>query len=204
MPLYVLLFIICSVVTLAGCQTWPPGDVEDLPPTAALPQSSVRGEVQVYYWDNISGVSVDSLTAMETYPEEPDTIETLGELRGLSERGDNYGSLVRGYIHPPASGFYTFYVSGDDETELWLSRSSNPDQITRIATVPGWTKELIYDKYASQQSPSIELGVCAAEATFWHNRSKFFSNRMTDGNHFPPVFAWPGTASSPEPERVAA
>tara|TARA_B100001105_G_scaffold252889_1_gene245384 strand:- start:1445 stop:2125 length:681 start_codon:yes stop_codon:yes gene_type:complete len=58
--------------------------------------------------------------------------------------------------------------------------------------------------YELRRESNPDLGVCAAEATFWHNRSKFFSNRMTDGNHFPPVFAWPGTASSPEPERVAA
>lgn len=154
---HVPLILIFSAVFLAGCQTWPPQDPNKLPPTAALPQSSVPGEVQIYYWDNLAGTSVESLTTIEAYPNNPDLTETTSELRGITARGDNYGSLVRGYIIPPSTGLYTFSVSGDDETELWLSSSSEASQKSRIATVPGWTSTLEYNKYSSQRSADIEL-----------------------------------------------
>ena len=157
MPRLAWFLLVGSVLSMAGCQTWPPGNLDDLPPTAALPESSVRGEVQIYYFDNISGTTIASLTGSAAFPNEPDEAATVGELRGVTGRGDNYGSLVRGYIHPPISGVYTFYVSGDDETELWLSSSSDPDLTGRIATVPGYTSAQDYNKYSAQRSPAIEL-----------------------------------------------
>jgi hypothetical protein len=147
----------CSALILSGCQTLRAPDLENLPPTAALPESSVRGEVQIYHWDNISGTSVEALYSYEAFPDNPDSAALINELRGTTSRGDSYGSLVRGYILPPVTGLYTFFVSGDDETELWLSSSNDPTQKISIAMVPGSTSQLDYDKYSSQRSSAIEL-----------------------------------------------
>ncbi|MHA7926486.1 MAG: PA14 domain-containing protein [Marinobacter sp.] len=157
MPRLSSCILLCSTLFLSGCQTWRMPDLENLPPTAALPETSVQGEVQIFYWDNIPGTSVEALTSADTFPERPDSMELVDELRGITSRGDNYGSLVRGYILPPATGFYTFFVSGDDETEFWLSSFTDASQKKSIAAVPGWTRPLDYNKYSSQRSASIEL-----------------------------------------------
>lgn len=157
MPRFTPCILLCSALFLSGCQTWRILDIEELPPPAALPESSIPGEVQVFYWDNISGTSVEALTANDAFPENPDSTELLNELRGVTNRGNSYGSLVRGYILPPATGLYTFFVSGDDETRFWLSPSPDTSQKQLVAEVPGWTYALVYDKYTSQRSAEIEL-----------------------------------------------
>ena len=186
MPRHLLFLLICSALSMAGCQTWPPGDFDDLPPTAALPESSVRGEVQIYYWENITGTAIGSLTGSAAFPDEPDETVTVSELRGVSNRGENYGSLIRGYIHPPIDGVYTFFVSGDDETEFWLSSSSDPELAERIATVPGWTSELDYNKYAAQRSAAIEL--VSGEGYYFEVRHK----EGGGGDHFSVAWEGPG------------
>jgi len=157
MPRFTPYILLCSALFLSGCQTWRVQDLDKLPPTAALPESSVPGEVQIYYWGDIPGTSVEALTSTEAFPNSPDSTELLAELRGATNRGDNYGSLVRGYILPPTTGLYTFWVSGDDETEFWLSPSNDPAQKESVALVPGWTSALDYNKYSSQKSTAIEL-----------------------------------------------
>jgi len=186
MPRLIFLLIICSAITLTGCQTWPPQDPNRLPPTAALPKTSVPGEVQIFYWDNITGISVETLVSSEAYPDNPDVTETVSELRGLSNRGENYGSLVRGYIIPPDTGLYRFSVSGDDETEFWLSSSQDPGQAQIIAEVPGWTSSGNYTKYSSQTSGNIEL--TAGERYYFEIRHK----EATGGDHFSVAWEGPG------------
>ncbi len=191
MPRHISLsFLICSAAFLAGCQTWPPLDPNRLPPTAALPETSIRGEVQIYYWDNITGLSVDSLTSQEAYPNNPDITETASELRRPTGRGDNYGSLVRGYILPPTTGLYTFSVSGDDETEFWLSSSEEVSQKSKTASVPGFTSALDYNKYSSQRSAAIEL--MAGERYYFEILHKEGGGR----DHF--SVAWEGPGLSPQ------
>src|SRR5690606_2460839 len=74
-----------------------------------------------------------------------------------SNVGDNYGTRIRGYVCPPVSGSYTFWISGDDRTELWLSTDQNPEYKRLIASPDGFTNERQRNKYASQQSAPIAL-----------------------------------------------
>ena len=39
---------------------------------------------------------------------------------------ESYGTRLRGYLHPPATGNYTFYIASDDASELWLSTDEDP------------------------------------------------------------------------------
>ena len=147
--------LVCAFLLLAGCQSWQYRDLESLPPTAALPQSSQPGVVHAFYWNNVSGREVENLTTLASYPDEPDEILELNSLSGPVDRGDNYGTLVRGFIEAPADGEYQFFVSGDDETQFLLSPSEKQSEATIISAVPswGWTNLDEFDKYSSQTSP---------------------------------------------------
>lgn len=74
---------------------------------------------------------------------------------------DNYGSYVPGYIEPPVTGEYIFWVCGDDETQLWLTTdaadSLNPAKKQLIASVPGWSNARDWAKYPEQQSAPVSL-----------------------------------------------
>ena len=113
--------------------------------------------MEVRYWDNVGGGSVSDLTTQASYPDNPDEVTTLNELRGPTNRADAYGSLVRGFIIPPADGEYRFYVTGDNETQFWLSGNENPDNAEMIALMPGAAAPNDYSRYNSQASNAIEL-----------------------------------------------
>ena len=68
-----------------------------------------------------------------------------------------FGSRTKGYICPPQSGQYTFYLAADDLAELWLSTDGNPTNKQKIAAVNSWTNPGQYDLNPSQQSVTITL-----------------------------------------------
>ncbi len=144
-------------IVVSGCQSWQIGDIESLPPTAALPDISEQGKVQLRYYDAIPGTKVTELLESPKYPDNPDEAVELTSLEVIENRGDNYGALVRGYIVPSVSGEYTFFVSGDDETQLWLSTDSAEENRSLIAAVTGHTSRQQYTKYSSQTSPVLSL-----------------------------------------------
>src|SRR5690606_20290075 len=81
----------------------------------------------------------------------------LTSLEAPTNAGDNYGQRIRGYICAPATGSYTFYIAGDDDSELWLSSSDDPSKKQKIAFVKGWTNPREWNKYSSQKSATVSL-----------------------------------------------
>ncbi|MEZ4608266.1 MAG: PA14 domain-containing protein [Deinococcales bacterium] len=91
------------------------------------------------------------------YPYYPSGTELISTINTPTNAQDNYGSRIRGYIYPPISGDYHFWIASDDEGQLWLSTDENPANIQRIAYVVGWTNFQEWTKYSSQASNSIYL-----------------------------------------------
>jgi xyloglucan-specific exo-beta-1,4-glucanase len=118
---------------------------------------AVTGSILRQWWTGISGTTISSLTSNANYPNNPSGSGQLTSLEGPTNWADNYGTRVRGYIHPTASGSYTFWIAGDDNTELYLSTSDNPANASRIAYVNGWTNSREWNKYTTQQSTTINL-----------------------------------------------
>jgi PKD repeat protein len=109
-------------------------------------------------WYNIGGKSVNELTSSDTYPSNANVIDYITNFSSpKTDITDNYGERVRGYIIPALSGKYTFFVTGDDEVQLFLSTTDNPDNKTLAAAVTGWTFEEELNKYGTQTSKTFEL-----------------------------------------------
>ncbi len=115
------------------------------------------GKILRQYWNNVPGTDIASLTSNANYPNNPTGSEQLTSIEGPSNAGDNYGSRIRGYIHPPVSGAYTFWLASDDYGELYLGTSADPASAARIAYVQGYTNSREWTKYASQKSAAINL-----------------------------------------------
>jgi hypothetical protein len=60
-------------------------------------------------------------------------------MEGPINLANNYGTRLRGYLYPPASGRYTFWIAGDANSELWLSTSADPCSAVKIAYTAGAT-----------------------------------------------------------------
>jgi glucose/arabinose dehydrogenase len=104
-------------------------------------------------WNNVTGTSVGDIPVST----QPSTKQQLNIFRSTAEIGDNYGQRFRGYICPPVTGAYEFYISSDDNSELWLGTGSQPSSKQLIASVYGWTFPEEWYKYPSQKSAAVML-----------------------------------------------
>lgn len=129
-------------------------------PTATSPSlCASTGGVFREYWNGISGYVVSDLTGNPAYPNSPTGSSVYTSFDGPHGFDDyiNYGERWRGYLCPPSSGAYTFWIASDDASQLFLSTNSNPTNKTQIAYTNSWTSYLQWTKYASQQSAAITL-----------------------------------------------
>lgn len=108
-------------------------------------------------WTGISGSSVSNLTSSPNYPSTPNQSLTIYSFEGPVNSADNYGARIRGYVVPPTTGSYTFWISSDDNSELWLSTNADPASKALIASVTGYTNSREWTKFASQQSSARTL-----------------------------------------------
>ena len=100
-----------------------------------------KGKVLFEYWLNIgSGTSVDSnLRTNANFPNNPTQSEWRDSFKSKVDWADNTGTRARAYLTAPADGDYTFWVSGDDNCQLWLSSDDTAANAKMIAQVVGWT-----------------------------------------------------------------
>lgn len=110
--------------------------VSPSPTTIAL-DTKMHG-VTMRKFDGIAGTTLDTLYASPSYPNSPDTVQYLPTLETPSNIDDNYGAVLLGYVVPPVSGDYTFYIASDDNGELLLSPDENPANAIQIAYEPNY------------------------------------------------------------------
>jgi PQQ-dependent dehydrogenase (s-GDH family) len=125
--------------------------------TPASTTCSGTGSINFQKWNSISGTSITNLTSNANYPNTPTTSGTLSSFEIPTSGGDNYGMKVYGYICPPTTGSYIFWIAGDDNSELWLSTTSNSTNKQRIAYHTSWTNSREWNKFATQKSAAITL-----------------------------------------------
>lgn len=122
--------------------------------TAAAAEGGSIGSILREYWTGIgNGNNVSSIPTIT----DPSGTEVLTSLEGPSGWGNEYGARIRGYLVPPTTGSYVFYIAGDNECELWLSTSADPGDKVRIARVYNYTGHRDWDAQSSQVSGSISL-----------------------------------------------
>jgi hypothetical protein len=115
-----------------------------------------------YYWGGGINDRLAQTYANPKWPDGWDEWEWRTSFVGPTNIGDSYATRVRGYLYPPADGDYTFWISSDNESELFLSTDDNPANVVMIATVmgtttEGWTNPLQWTKYPGQKSDVIYL-----------------------------------------------
>jgi len=159
-------------VTVAGTLTAGMSGIYDLPvqvtdgTTNALTNVRITvvpntspfppGSISYVVYDNIGGGQlVPDLTNNARFPIDPTWEQQRSLFEGDSNRADNYGSVMRGYLIPPISGSYTFFLATDDNGELWISPTTNPASMTLAASITGnnnWASAREWTKFSSQTS----------------------------------------------------
>ena len=119
----------------------------------AINQCAATGTILREEWKGIQGNDVSQIPQMSM----PHNISEIGVFETASNNGNNFGERVRGFICPPQTGHYIFYIAGDDATELWLSSSAIPSGRKKIAYNFSWTGYREWNKFASQKSMPVFL-----------------------------------------------
>ena len=126
-------------------------------PASRLYPSVAHGILREFY-SGIVGATVANLTNAPAYPNSPTTSTILPNLfESPLNQGDNYGLRLRGYLVAPGTGNYTFWISSDDNSALFLSTDDKPANRQSIASVLGWTNSREWTKETNQQSAPIAL-----------------------------------------------
>ncbi len=108
-------------------------------------------------WTQLEGGEIADLTLSADYPSNPILRTVEATFAAPVNWAELYGTRMRAFLTPTTTGSYTFWVSGDDHCELWLSTNDSPNQKVRIAHVPGWTEAQRWTKFPEQKSAPVSL-----------------------------------------------
>ncbi|MGE4286639.1 MAG: lamin tail domain-containing protein [Phycisphaerae bacterium] len=127
-------------------------------PTEELTGTARYNSLLADYWEELAGWAVSSLTSYSGYPNNP-TKRAVWQDFEMYDRNstDNYGLQLSGWLYPPVTGDYRFYIAANDTAELLLSTDENPDNDQSIANVPSATGYHYWTTYTSQHSDLISL-----------------------------------------------
>ena len=120
-------------------------------------ESALVGYLLFEYYDEVPGSTVADLYAAPIYPFKPTEVEWRDSFEGPTNRAENYGTRAGGYVIPPQTGAYTFWIASDDASELWLSPDIDYAKSAPVARVTGWASPRQWTKDPNQQSAPIEL-----------------------------------------------
>lgn len=118
---------------------------------------TASGSILMQRYDGLSGLLISDLLAMDNYPDNPTTSTSLSQFEIAVNQGDDYGARVSGYLCPPESGTYYFWIAGNNFTELNLSTTADPTDKVRIAHNEGYASSREWNKFTTQKSTGIYL-----------------------------------------------
>ncbi len=141
-------------------------------------------------------VAIDGLNAspyvarFPRYPDHPSNSEIRTAFEAPPNIGDYYLTRMRGYLHPPVTGNYTFWIASDNSSELWLSADEDPAMVRRIAFLSEglWVNPREWSRYASQKSESVFL---RSDRTYY---IEAFQEQIDQNDHL--AVAWQGPGIS--------
>ncbi len=111
------------------------------------------GTIEREVWNSVTGTNIFQIPLNTS----PNAVSILTSFEGPTNAGDNYGARIRGFICPPQTGDYSFYLSSDDKSELWLSPDSTSANAVKIANVNSFTNFRQWNKFPNQKSGLINL-----------------------------------------------
>ena len=129
----------------------PPRELAAPPP----PTGSITREV---YRDLQIGPPEELLQRRDVL-DKPTVRDQLDRFQTPANFADNYVQRVRGYVVPPVSGAYTFWITSDDDSRLYLSANDDPAAKKLIARVDGYVPVGQWADGAARAKPiALEAG----------------------------------------------
>jgi hypothetical protein len=151
-------FAVAYLAVGSGRQA-PPRDTEvkDLLKNRPGPAFGPTGTILREIFRGIPGDSVSDLMNHPKFKEgRPDESGTITSIDSWS-MGDSYGCRIRGYVHPPVTGDYVFWIASDDHGELWLSSDDTPAKKQKLCSLNHAVGQRVWNSDPSQKSSPVPL-----------------------------------------------
>ncbi len=150
-----------AAVFVSSARHAPPRDAETEAWIQARPPfrpPEPTGRLLRETWTGLPGGSLEDLTYHASFVlNRPSTVDRLSGAFSEADRGENYGTRLRGFLHAPATGRYVFWILSDDASELWLSTDESASHKRKIASNPSAVGQGEWEKHPSQKSPPVLL-----------------------------------------------
>ena len=120
-------------------------------------------------WMGINGLTIEDLASgTNNLAVTPDKSKRLVDsLEAPTNAGDNYGTRMSGWLVPPFTGDYKFWIASDDHGEFWLSTDDDSANKVRICRCE-WALPRWWDLAPEQKSVPISL--VAGQAYYYEVR----------------------------------
>jgi signal transduction histidine kinase len=131
-------------------------------------------------------------TGFPDYPYRPSGWDVRRLFEAPMNWGEYYLTRMRGYLHPPVTGEYTFWIASDNSSELWVSLDADPAKAKAIASIPrfAWVAPHEWTRFPSQRSQPILL---KAGETYY---IEALQEQTTGGDHLSVAWQGPGLGQS--------
>ncbi len=107
-------------------------------------------------WMDIGGCSISDLMKTIDSGSAPNKTERLGTLlEGPIDSANYYGARMKGWLVPPVTGVYMFWIAIDDLGEFWLSKDDNPANRVLICDVRKAVGAREWEMHPEQESLPI-------------------------------------------------
>ncbi len=132
--------------------------LQDAGGAIALHADSMPATLQAGQQVSVEGASAAPyIISFPDYPYRPSGRDIRPSFEAPSNWGDYNLTRMRGYLHPPMTGDYTFWIASDNMGELWLSPDDDPARVRRIAFVREWVDPHQWTRDPAQRSETIFL-----------------------------------------------
>lgn len=131
-------------------------------PLRVMP-AQATGKILREWWRNIDGRTIAEGLKVGGYPDRPFGVAFETQFSARRDWSDNYIQRMRGYVVPPVSGAYTFWIAGDDEAELRLSNDDTEAKLRLIARCQATSEAAVsfgkWEDRPGQRSEPVTLEV---------------------------------------------
>jgi hypothetical protein len=104
--------------------------VADATELAALP---FTGHIRREFWGGVSATSLRGLQQDPRFSGRPDSWDLANRFELTPVETNRLGVRFRGYLHPPVSGDYEFWLAAATQASLRMSPTENPKDAAQIA-----------------------------------------------------------------------
>lgn len=134
--------------------------LQDASAAVALNLISDLGKVESGQIVRIDGTNCSPyFSQFPDYPYRPSGWDIRPLFEAPTTGGEYYLTRMRGWLHPPVTGRYSFWIASDNSSELWLGLDASPTTIRRIGVVPTYlfVEPREWTRFPSQHSEPVEL-----------------------------------------------